>query len=107
MSVKTAALWFRPYDGNDLDGGEPAADSEGRIKYVIDDVDVRVAVERSQYLDADGKLITEDYRVFLKDDIKKTLQAEFGTLDGFSAPLERGRAQAGRHRRTQGARRPA
>lgn len=41
---------------------------EGRVKYVIDDVNVRVAVERSQYLDADGKLITEDYRVLLKDD---------------------------------------
>ncbi|MBX9899358.1 MAG: DEAD/DEAH box helicase family protein [Burkholderiaceae bacterium] len=56
---------------------------EGRIKYVIDDVNVRVAVERSQYLDADGKLITEDYRVLLKDDIKKAIQAEFGNLTGF------------------------
>ena len=56
---------------------------EGRVKYVIDDVNVRVAVERSQYLDADGKLITEDYRVLLKDDIKKALQAEFGSLTEF------------------------
>lgn len=56
---------------------------EGRVKYVIDDVNVRVAVERSQYLDADGKLITEDYRVLLKDDIRKALQAEFGTLTDF------------------------
>ena len=56
---------------------------EGRIKYVIDDVNVRVAVERSQYLDADGRLITEDYRVLLKDDIKKVLQAEFGSLTDF------------------------
>ncbi|MFI8556885.1 EcoAI/FtnUII family type I restriction enzme subunit R [Pseudomonas putida] len=56
---------------------------EGRVKYVIDDVNVRVAVERSQYLDADGKLITEDYRVLLKGDIKKALQAEFGTLTDF------------------------
>ena len=46
-------------------------------------MNVRVAVERSQYLDADGKLITEDYRVLLKDDIKKTLQAEFGNLTDF------------------------
>ena len=46
-------------------------------------MNVRVAVERSQYLDADGKLITEDYRVLLKDDIKRTLQAEFGTLTDF------------------------
>jgi len=56
---------------------------DGRVKYVIDDVNVRVAVERSQYLDTDGKLITEDYRVLLKDDIKKALQAEFGSLTDF------------------------
>lgn len=56
---------------------------EGRVKYVIGDVNVRIAVERSQYLDADGKLITEDYRVLLKDDIRKALQAEFGTLTDF------------------------
>jgi type I restriction enzyme R subunit len=56
---------------------------ERRTKYVIDDVNVRVAVERSQYLDADGKLITEDYRVLLKEDIKRALQAEFGTMNDF------------------------
>lgn len=56
---------------------------EGRTKYVIDDVDVRVAVERAQYLDADGKLVTEDYRVLLKDAIRKALQAEFGSLGDF------------------------
>ncbi|TJZ74234.1 EcoAI/FtnUII family type I restriction enzme subunit R [Chitiniphilus eburneus] len=67
--------------GGDAGGG--GGGGEGRIKYVIDDVNVRVAVERSQYLDADGKLITEDYRVLLKDDIKKTLQAEFGTMTDF------------------------
>ncbi len=63
--------------------GAAAGGGEGRIKYVIDDVNVRVAVERSQYLDADGKLITEDYRVLLKEDIKKALQAEFGSLTDF------------------------
>lgn len=57
--------------------------SSGRIRYVIDDVNVRLAVERSQYLDVDGKLITEDYRVLLKNEIKSTLQAEFGTLTDF------------------------
>lgn len=63
----------------------PSSDSsvQGRIKYLIDDVAVRVAVERSQYLDADGKLITEDYRVLLRNDIKKALQAEFGSLNDF------------------------
>ncbi|QBE63188.1 EcoAI/FtnUII family type I restriction enzme subunit R [Pseudoduganella lutea] len=80
-----------PY-GPDLNGGDdtlPGGDAggagsgEGRVKYVIDDVNVRVAVERSQYLDADGKLITEDYRVLLKDDIKKALQAQFGSMTDF------------------------
>ena len=66
--------------GGDTGG---AGSGEGRVKYVIDDVNVRVAVERSQYLDADGKLITEDYRVLLKDDIKKALQAEFGSMTDF------------------------
>ncbi len=67
--------------GGDTGGG--GGGGEGRVKYVIDDVNVRVAVERSQYLDADGKLITEDYRVLLKDDIKKTLQAEFSSMTDF------------------------
>ncbi|WP_426353760.1 EcoAI/FtnUII family type I restriction enzme subunit R [Stenotrophomonas maltophilia] len=68
---------------------EPSGDDErrgvgeGRAKYYIDDVNVRVAVERSQYLDADGKLITEDYRVLLRGDIKKALQSEFGSLTDF------------------------
>lgn len=57
--------------------------NEKRTKYVIADVDVNLAVERSQYLNADGKLITEDYRVLLKEDIKKTLQTEFGSLFDF------------------------
>ncbi len=67
---------------DDLDGID-GIDGPRRIKYVIGDVKVQVAVERSLYLDADGKLITEDYRVLLKDEIKKALQAEFGSLHGF------------------------
>lgn len=74
-----------PYDpgtSGDFDGGD-TGQGEGRTKYVIDDVNVRVAVSREQYLDADGKLITEDYRVLLKADIQKALQAEFGNLTDF------------------------
>lgn len=70
-------------DDNMPPGGNTGGGGDGRVKYVIDDVNVRIAVERSQYLDADGKLITEDYRVLLKDDIKKALQAEFGSLTEF------------------------
>jgi len=68
---------------DDTQPGGNTGGGEGRTKYVIDDVNVRVAVERSQYLDADGKLITEDYRVLLKDDIKIALRAEFGTMTDF------------------------
>lgn len=50
---------------------------------MIEDIEVRVAVERSQYLDVDGKLITEDYRVLLKNDMKNALQAEFGSTTDF------------------------
>ena len=59
-----------PYDPRLPGGGNTGGD--GRTRYVIDDVNVRVAVERSQYLDVDGKLITEDYRVLLKDDTRPT-----------------------------------
>lgn len=72
-----------PYVPGGPTGGTGTGTGERRTKYVLDDVDVKVAVERSQYLDADGKLITEDYRVFLKDDIKKTLQAEYGSMTDF------------------------
>ncbi|MCB0841489.1 MAG: DEAD/DEAH box helicase, partial [Bacteroidetes bacterium] len=64
-------------DSSDLPlaGETGLSGGSGRNKYFIDDVQVRVAVERSQYLDADGKLITEDYRVLLKDDIRRLLLA--------------------------------
>lgn len=69
--------------GEEEPGNGGGTGGEGRVKYVLDDIDVQVAVERSQYLDADGKLITEDYRVLLKEDIKKSLQAQFGSLTDF------------------------
>lgn len=56
---------------------------KGRTKYYVDDVGVRVAVERSQYLDAAGRLITEDYRVLLKNDIRQAIRAEYGSLADF------------------------
>src|SRR5205823_3262469 len=56
----------------DTGGGKPA-------KYYVDDVEVTVATERVQYLDADGKLITES----LKDYTRKTLQNEFQSLNDF------------------------
>ena len=48
-------------------------------KYVVSNVEVKVAAERVQYFDANGKLITES----LKDYTKKTLSKEFASLDDF------------------------
>ncbi|MBA3016525.1 MAG: DEAD/DEAH box helicase family protein [Proteobacteria bacterium] len=71
------------------DGGEDTGEDTGgggtggRTRFVIDDVKVTTGVERTQYLDENGKLITEDYRVHLKDQIKSTLLKEFTSLDDF------------------------
>ena len=70
-----------PLGGHGLD--EARLGGEGRVKYRLDDVEVGIAVERSLYLDADGQLITESFRVLLKDDIKKSLLKQFGTLTEF------------------------
>jgi type I restriction enzyme R subunit len=52
--------------------------SESRKVYV-DGVTVSILAERVEYLDADGKLVTES----LRDFTKKALQARFVSLDGF------------------------
>jgi type I restriction enzyme R subunit len=48
-------------------------------RYYVDDVEVTVATERVQYLDAEGKLITES----LKDYTRKTVKKSFESLDAF------------------------
>ena len=62
-------------DGRDRDG--PAV--EGATRYVVSDVAVEVMAERVQYLDRDGRLITES----LTDYTRKTVQREYATLDAF------------------------
>lgn len=69
-----------PYAPEPAGGG---AGGEGRTKYYVDDIDVRTAAERTQYLDADGKLRSEEYRILLKDEIAKSLRAQFGSLTEF------------------------
>ena len=54
-------------------------DEPGTRKYYVQNVEVRVATERVQYLDEKGKLITES----LKDYSRKTLLREYTTLDEF------------------------
>lgn len=73
-----------PGDGDDVDvisdpiGGE--GPGGGRvIKYYVNDVAVRVATEQVQYLDTNGKLITES----LRDYSKKMLTAQYASLDAF------------------------
>jgi len=55
--------------------GEPG----GPSKYYVDDVEVTVATERVQYLDADGRLITES----LRDYTRKTVRKAYTSLDAF------------------------
>jgi type I restriction enzyme R subunit len=52
---------------------------ERRTKYYVDDVEVSVATERVQYLDADGRLITES----LRDYTRKTVNKEYASLTAF------------------------
>ncbi|MBN2528384.1 MAG: DEAD/DEAH box helicase family protein [Deltaproteobacteria bacterium] len=54
-----------------------------RVKYYLSDVKVKTAAERSQYLDINGRLITEDYRVFLKTEIKRAIREQYDTLSDF------------------------
>ena len=59
---------------------EPGPAEEGGIRrYVVANVEVKVAAERVQYFDAGGKLITES----LKDYTRKALVREYATLDDF------------------------
>ncbi len=75
----------QPQAGNEGDGeretGGPIR--EPRRKYVLDNVPVAAGIERTQYLDESGKLITEELRVHLKDEIKRCLLGQFASLDDF------------------------
>jgi type I restriction enzyme, R subunit len=51
----------------------------GTTKYYVNNVEVRVATERVQYLDASGKLITES----LKDYSRKTVRQDYASLNDF------------------------
>jgi len=61
------------------DGENQTPVGEGIKKYIVDDVEVTVALERVQYLDEHGKLITES----LKDYSRKTVLQTYRSLDEF------------------------
>jgi type I restriction enzyme, R subunit len=59
---------------------EPDAEYEpGVRRYVVANVEVKVAAERVQYFDANGKLVTQS----LKDYTRNALTKDFATLDDF------------------------
>ena len=59
--------------------GPDEGEGEGRKRYLVKDVPVSVANERVQYLDADGKLITES----LKDYTRKRVGERYDSLGAF------------------------
>jgi type I restriction enzyme R subunit len=74
--VKESAGLYDKFDTDDASGGN----NHGKPRrYYVDDVEVRVATERVQYLDTDGKLITET----LKDFTRKTLRKTYASLNAF------------------------
>jgi type I restriction enzyme R subunit len=77
-----------PQPGEEGIGGECDVDPFGdgldppgpcTTRYYVDDVAVRVVTERLQYLDADGRLITES----LRDYSRQTLRKTYASLDAF------------------------
>ncbi len=79
-----------PASGGDDIGGEPPLPPEpgpgsggeeppGPRRYVVNNVPVSVVLERVQYLDEDGTLITES----LSDYTRKTVRRNYATLDEF------------------------
>jgi type I restriction enzyme R subunit len=63
----------------DPNGPEVPDDGQRPTRYYVDDVEVTVATERVQYLDADGRLITESLRGYTR----KTIKKEYASLDAF------------------------
>jgi type I restriction enzyme, R subunit len=58
---------------------DPPVVREGAVKYYVNNVEVTVATERVQYLDENGKLITES----LRDYSRKTVRQAYASLDDF------------------------
>lgn len=70
-----------PYGGVPLPPIETGHTGGSPTKYYVDDVMVKVAVERVQYLGADGKLITES----LTDYTRKAVRTNYCSLESFLA----------------------
>ncbi len=69
------------FQGGASGGGDQDWDEESRyIKYHVKGVPVKVMAERVQYYDADGKLVTESF----KDYTRNTVRKHFASLDEFT-----------------------
>ncbi len=68
--------------GDDPGTGETII-KKPRERYEVDNIRVGAGVERTQYLDEDGRLITEELRVHLKDEIKRCLLGQFASIQDF------------------------
>lgn len=82
-----------PVPPDDITNGEPQGEdkpsitditsdpetSERRLKYVVDNVEVRIVAQRVQYYGPEGKLITESLKDYTKTKVKK----DFASLDDF------------------------
>ncbi|MGH8429548.1 MAG: EcoAI/FtnUII family type I restriction enzme subunit R, partial [Solimonas sp.] len=65
-----------------IDGGTllpPVGTGESHAKYYVQGKEVKVATERVEYLDADGKLVTES----LRDYTRKAVRKQYASLDAF------------------------
>ena len=76
--IKEGETRFREAGNSSYSFTEPIADSSIR-RYIVANVEVKVAAERVQYFDANGKLITES----LKDYTRKAIAKDFASLDDF------------------------
>jgi type I restriction enzyme R subunit len=70
-------------EGHEGTAGRESRESEPRVKYVVDNVPVALGIERTQFLDENGKLITGELRVHLKDEIRRCLRGRFASLSDF------------------------
>ena len=71
-----------PGDGETVVSGPefpPPAGSQPRKKIYVDGVEATIVAERVEYLDKDGKLVTES----LRDFTRRTLRKRFASLDDF------------------------
>ncbi|WGS74955.1 EcoAI/FtnUII family type I restriction enzme subunit R [Pseudanabaena galeata] len=77
--IEKGVTSFRDIESNSsYNFTEPISDPSFR-RYVVANVEVKVAAERVQYFDANGKLITES----LKDYTRKAIAKDFASLDDF------------------------